>query len=344
MMQIVDELLLGKDLTTSEAERVFNTLLSRKTLDERFAKTLLVLLRKKGEHSDELTGLVRAIRKLEKPITKPRYSYLVDGCGTGGDGTNTFNISTIASIVAAGAGAQVAKHGNRSISSRSGSADLLEALGVNIVASRERMLKALKKCNLAYFHAPLYHHTFKVLQPVRRELTRKLKIRTIFNIVGPLVNPLRPNKQAIGIFQEELVPIVAETVKKLGFKHVLIFRSKDGMDELSTTAESSVIEVSKGKMKSFHISPKQLGFRLGKRKELSGGNPKRNRKIAIEILSGKKQGTKRDVVILNAAAILYTSGKAKNLKQGIELARQSIDSKSAQRALKQLARISHGTG
>jgi len=343
MIQIVDELLVGKDLTAPKAEQVFNTLFSGKALDEQFAKTLLIFLRKKGEHSNELTGLVRAIRKLEKPITKLRYSDLVDGCGTGGDGTNTFNISTIASIVAAGAGVHVAKHGNRSISSRCGSADLLEALGVKIDAPRKRMLKALKKCNLAYLHAPLYHRAFKALQPIRKELMRKLKVRTIFNVVGPLVNPLRPRRQAVGVFQKDLVPVVAETIKKLGFQHALVFRSNDGMDELSTTAKSSVIEVNKGKVKSYRLSPKKLGFCLGKPEALKGGGPHLNRKIAVELLSGEKQGTQRDVVILNAAAILYASGKAKSLKEGIRLAHKSIDSKSAQEVLKQLARISHGT-
>ncbi len=343
MMQAIDTLLLGKDLDATGAEQIFQELFSKKVMNEQFAKTLLVLLRKKGEHSNELTGLVRTIRKLEKPLSKPRYSDLVDGCGTGGDEANTFNISTIASIVAAGAGAHVAKHGNRSISSKCGSADLLEALGVKIDAPRNRMLRALQKCNFAYFHAPLYHHAFKTLQPIRQKLKiRNPGIRTIFNMVGPLVNPLRPRRQAIGVFQKDLVPVVAETVKRLGFEHALIFRSNDGMDELTTTAKSSLIEVHKGKVKSHQLSPRKLGFRPGKLKELKGGSSELNRKIAIEILNGKRQGAQRDVVILNAAAILYVSRKAKNLKEGIKLARKSIDSKSAQQVLRQLIRISHG--
>lgn len=342
-MPTIDELLLGKDLMVSQAEQIFHHLFLKKPLDQESAKMILVLLRKKGESASELTGLVRAVRKLEKPLSRPRYSNLVDGCGTGGDGTNTFNISTIASIVAAGAGAYVAKHGNRSISSKCGSADLLEALGVKINAPRKRMLKALKKCNFAYFHAPLYHHAFEVLQTIRKNLKLgRLRMRTIFNMVGPLVNPLRPRRQAIGVFQKDLIPIVAEATKKLNFERALIFRSRDGMDELSTIKKSLVMEINNGQAKRYEISAQQLGFRRGKRKELDGGNPTLNSKIATEILNGKKRGTARDVVFLNAAAILYTSGKARSIKEGIALARKSIDSKSAQHVLKQLIRISRG--
>ncbi|HLD56515.1 MAG TPA: anthranilate phosphoribosyltransferase [Candidatus Omnitrophota bacterium] len=342
---LIDKLLLKENLTTYESKVLFEQLFSDKIINEPFAKLILMLLAIKGESGEELAGLVQTIRRIEKPVRAPGLPNLADGCGTGGDGTNTFNISTLASLVAAGAGAHVAKHGNRSISSQCGSADLLETLGVKIDAPLKQMLKALKhkNCRIAYFHAPLYHQSFKKVQPVRMKLQEKYQTRTIFNLVGPLTNPLQPKRQVIGVFRKDLVKKVAETSKKLGLKRTLVIRSADGMDELTTTAKTDVAELKNGSIKQYSVSPAQFGFRMANRKELKGGKADVNKKIALKILSGEDKTARRDVVLLNAAAILYVSGKAKNLKEGVLLARKSIDSGMALKTLKNLIRISHGS-
>ena len=340
-MKSVDDLLLGKDLSISRSEELFRFLLNKKIENDPLKKQILVLLQKKGEHANELVGLVRTIRKMENRIPHVRIPYLVDGCGTGGDGACTFSISTIASIVAAGAGAHVAKHGNRSISSRCGSADLLEALRVKIDASPKQMLKALKKCGMGYFHAPLYHPLFKGFQSVRSSLAER-GVRTIFNLVGPLVNPLKPRRQVIGVFRKGFVDMFARTVKKLNYERVLIVWGYGGLDELTTTDRTLMIELNRGKLKKMVISPHKLGMPRGKRHELKGGNSEYNRKVALSILEGEDTSTRHNVVLLNAAAILYASGRAKDLREGILLARKSIESKAAKHVLEQLIEISHG--
>lgn len=341
MMQTIDRLLLGKTLTTLEAEIAFRALFRKKKREELFGKLLLVLLQKKGEHPNELTGLIQTIRNAEKRLSG-RSLDVVDGCGTGGDGKKSFNISTIACIIAAGAGAYVAKHGNRSLTSQCGSADLLESLGVKIEAPSHRMLTALRKGHLGYFHAPLYHPLFAQIQPIRKELAQR-QIKTIFNLAGPLVNPLRPKRQVIGVYRKNYVPVIAQTLRNLGLKRVLVFWNTGGFDELTTAASSFAIELSGGKLKQKTLSPFSLGLKRSKQKDLKGGNDAFNRRIALRILSGKDRGPRLDNVLLNAAAILYISGRAKNLKDGIKIAKRSVKSGSALHSLKQLIRISHGT-
>jgi anthranilate phosphoribosyltransferase len=269
----------------------------------------------------------------------------VDGCGTGGDGTDTFNISTIASLVAAGAGAYVAKHGNRSISSQCGSADLLEALGVKIDAPLRWMLQALKNknCRFGYFHAPIYHESFKAVQSVRLDLRKRYQLRTIFNLIGPLTNPLRPKKQLIGVFRKDLVKKMAEVLKQLNLRHAMVVHSQDGMDELTTTSKTDVAELKNKTIKYYSVSPNQFGLKTAEKKNLSGGTTKLNKRIALNILKGIDRTAKRDVVLLNAAAILYVFGKAKDLKDGIRLAQKSVDSGAAFKTLQNLIQISHGS-
>lgn len=346
-MEAIDKLLVGEDLLVKESERIFSALLSQTNRNADSGKLLLLLLRKKGESAAEIAGLVHAIRKMEKNKWSGQFPNAVDGCGTGGDGTHSFNISTLASLVAAGAGACVAKHGNRSISSRCGSADLLESLGVKIDASPRQMLQALATCGIGYFHAPLYHPVFQKVQMLRKDLARRYQARTIFNLIGPLVNPLRPNRQAIGVFQKELVRVIAETARKLKYDRALIFWSFDGTDELSTTAPSLVIEVDHGKITKMIKNPKQLGFESGKSRDLRGGEPSHNARIALRLLRGdaptKSMRTKRDAIILNAAAILYVSKTVHHFKEGIRQSRKSLESGQALGVLKELIRISHGT-
>ncbi len=332
-----DLLLTGKDLTRAQAKGLFRKFL-KGSFDPETAKQVLVLLRKKGEHSNELSGLVDAVRSIEKPI-RTNARFLVDGCGTGGDGKNTFNISTAACLVAAGAGAQVAKHGNKGISSRCGSSDLLEGLGVRIAVSPKRMLKAFKEANFGYFHAPLYHPVFKRAQPVRAELAKK-RIRTVFNLAGPFLNPLRPQKQLIGVWNRNLLGMMAETARNLKLKHALIVWNEAGYDEFTTKDSTVVVELKGKKISSDKIVPTRFHLRPNTKHDLAGGNVKKNCAIVLRVLSGQDHSSKLDVVLLNAGAILYVSGKAKNIKEGIRLAQQSIFSESALRSLKRLVKIS----
>jgi anthranilate phosphoribosyltransferase len=343
MNETIDRVLTGSDLTLSQAENAFRVMFRDEPSRNKFGSSLLCLLQKKGEHSNELTGLVQSVRKMEKKISNQRLPYLVDGCGTGGDSAKTINISTLACIVAAGAGAQVAKHGNRSITSQCGSADLLEKLGVQIEAPKKRMLKALQKCGIGYFHAPLYHPIFRLMQPTRQALAKK-RIKTIFNLVGPLLNPLRPVKQTMGVFRKDLVFVMAETLKKLKFKHTFIFWNYEGLDELTTSAKSFVIEQSNNKLRPFTLDPTKLGFARTDRKDLNGGNIQYNSRIAKQLLSRRDcNASRRDTVILNAAFIIWASEKATSLKEAVNLASKSLKQRFALNALKQLVQFSHGS-
>ena len=336
----MDLLLAGKDLSRSQSRNAFSYLLKNKFESEP-AKQLLVLLQRKGEHSFELTGFIDAVRALEQPI-RFRGHFLVDGCGTGGDGNHTFNISTLACLIAAASGAQVAKHGNRSVSSLCGSSDLLAALGVKINAPKARMLKALKETGFGYFHAPIYHPIFKYAQPIRRELAKK-QIKTLFNLAGPFLNPLRPKRQLIGVWKKELVPIMAETAQNLNLKHIIIIWNRAGFDEMATALETVMMEVQNKRVKLKTLNPKQFRLSRNKTTDLNGGTIKQNRQIALDVLSGDDRSPKTDVVLLNAGSILYVSGKTKSISEGIRLAKQALYSQSALKLLNRLVKISHGS-
>ena len=338
----IDSILLNQDLSIQQSKNAFRGLFRHRQHNSDFGMKILALLQKKGIHSNEIVGLIRVIHELEKPIAgfEP-IPYLVDGCGTGGDGAQTINISTLACLVAAAGGAYVAKHGNRSISSKCGSADLLESLGVKIDASQAKMLRALKICRIGYFHAPLYHPIFQKVQMIRRELARK-KIKTIFNLIGPLVNPLRPERQVVGVFQKDLTLLLARVVKKLGWKHAIIVWNHDGLDEITTTRRSLAIELKEGIITRKTLNPKVFGFKLGKRSELKGGTVSYNCRIAKKILSGRDKGTRNNTIVFTAAVLLYVSGQAENIRQGIKIARKALGSGSALFTLKQLVVLSHG--
>ena len=337
-MKNIDLLLLGKDLGRLQSRSLFCSLL-KNGFEPELAKQLFVLLQKKGEHSNELSGFVDAVQSLEKPI-QVRARFLVDGCGTGGDGKNTFNISTLACLIAAASGAHVAKHGNRSISSMCGSSDLLESLGVKIAAPKNRMLKALKETGFGYFHAPLYHPVFKQVQQIRFELAKK-KIKTIFNLAGPFLNPLRPKRQLIGVWKKDLVPMMAKTAQNLKLTHVIIVWNSAGMDEMTTGQKIILIELRNQKLISKILKPNQFHLKRSKPKDLRGGSVSQNRKIALRVLSATDRTSKLDVVLLNAGTILYVSGKVKNIADGIRLAKETVYSQSALKLLKQLVQITH---
>ncbi|MBI3306239.1 MAG: anthranilate phosphoribosyltransferase [Candidatus Omnitrophica bacterium] len=329
-------LLTGGHLSKAQAESVFRQMVQGK-LSEEFSKTLLLLLAKRGESIQEIEGCLKIIRQLEPP----RYSgilHLMDTCGTGGDQSRTINVSTLAAFVIAGAGGKVAKHGNRSLSSQCGSSDLVEALGVNLAASPEKMIRAIKKHGIGFFHAPLYHPIFKSLQPLRK----KLKTRTIFNYLGPLVNPLALDYQLVGVSRQRDVSTYAEILRKSKIRRAIVCSSADGLDEISTSAPCHIARIQQGQIHRETWNPAQFGFKKASRKSLQGGSIKKNRDLAVRILTGKLYGPMRDTVLLNSAAGLYAAGIAKNLKQGIRLATDSIDSGRAYQALRGLKKISRG--
>ncbi len=340
---MIDKLLLGNNLQKKEAEQLFNLILDEKSVwPLKTAEQALVLLHKKIETADELLALVNTAQPLSKSKLRSIPSIeIVDGCGTGGDQKQTFNISTVASIVAAASGASVAKHGNRSITSKCGSSDLMEALGVNLNAKKKQMLKALQKARIGYFHAPLYTKAFRPVQALRRELGAQ-RIRTIFNIAGPLLNPLQPKRQVIGVCHQRYINPLIQVLKKRGTLHALVLSGNDGADELTTYQSTKVAELRGGKILHYTVSPNSYGFKVSGPAELNGGSVQKNTQIALSLLRGKNKPVGgRDTVLLNAAALLYVSGKAKRISDGIVMAKESINSKRALKTLGQLKKISH---
>lgn len=332
----VDLLLIRKDLSRLQSKTLFQNLLKNR-LDAETGKQILCLLQKKGEHVNELTGFVEAVQAIEKPV-RFNSRTLVDGCGTGGDEKHSFNISTIACLIAAAAGATVAKHGNRSVSSQCGSSDLLESLGIKINAPKKQMLRVLRKTGFGYFHAPLYHPIFKQAQNIRLELAKK-KIKTLFNLAGPLLNPLRLKHQLIGVFKKDLVPVIAQTARNLKLKHVVVVWNAAGYDEMTTVKKSIGIELNRHRLKRMLISPEYFHLEKCKAADLKGGSARRNRQIALDVLSGKPSA-KLDVVLLNAGTVLYISERAKNIDEGIRLAKQAVYSGRAFELLNHVIKLS----
>jgi anthranilate phosphoribosyltransferase len=292
---------------------------------------LLIALRMKGETADEITGAAMAMRERVTPLDVESRDQLIDTCGTGGDGRGTFNISTIAALVAAGAGANVAKHGNRAVSSSCGSADLLAALGVNLDLDAARMSVVLRRAGIAFLFAPKLHPAMSAVASVRRELG----VRTIFNVLGPLTNPAFARRQVLGVYAERLVETVARVLAALGAVHALVVHSRDGLDEISVSAPTLVCEVRDGETRTYEITPEEIGVRSHAIEELAGGDIQANAEIARAVLSGS-EGARHDVVIANAGAALYVAGAAPTIRDGVALAHESIVSAKAMRKLEQL--------
>ena len=320
----------GDDLGDEEAQKVMDEITSGQATPAQIA-SMLTALSLKIESVSELTGFARIMRQKATPIKKPDGCKVIDTCGTGGDSSGTFNISTIAAFVAAGAGATVAKHGNRSITSKCGSADVLEALGVNIMLPPETVSAALKKIGIAFLFAPSLHSSMKHAVPVRREIG----IRTAFNILGPLSNPAGADYQIIGVFDESLTEKVAKVLLNLGMERAMVVHGKDGLDEITLTSETKVSEVKDGWIRNYFFDPKEYGFSLCDPMDLKGGDLKTNREIALSILKGSK-GSKRDVVLLNAAAAIYLAQSAESFRNAVHLAEFSIDSGAAMKKLEEL--------
>jgi anthranilate phosphoribosyltransferase len=323
--QLVDRRDLGRD----EMHRVFGDVMDGKVTDVQ-KSAFLVALRMKGETADEITGAAIAMRERVTPLQVNRDA-LVDTCGTGGDGRGTFNISTIAALVAAGAGANVAKHGNRAVSSSCGSADLLTALGVHIDLDAPRMSQVLQRTGISFLFAPKLHPAMSAVAGVRRELG----VRTIFNVLGPLTNPAFARRQVLGVYADHLVEVVARVLLALGAEHAIVVHSRDGLDEISVSAPTRVCEVRDGSIHDYEIAPSDLGIDVHAIEELAGGDASENARIARAILDGE-EGARRDVVVANAGAALYVSGAAATLREGVKLARAALANGAARAKLEEL--------
>jgi anthranilate phosphoribosyltransferase len=324
----------GKSLSQEEAAEAFDLVMSGAATPVQIG-ALLMGLRARGETVEEIAGAARAMRAKVLTVRAPEGA--IDTCGTGGDGKGTFNISTCAAFVVAGAGVPVAKHGNRAISSRSGSADVLKELGVNIEASPETISRCIAECGLGFMFAPAHHAAMRHVAQVRTELGT----RTILNLLGPLANPAGAKYQIVGVFGKEWVEPIAQVLALLGTVRAWVVHGSDGLDELTTTGISDVALVDAGKVSTFRISPRNAGLPDARPEDLTGGNAVENA-AHIRALLGGLRGPLRDIVLLNAAAALLVAGKAKTLREGVALASESIDSGKALAVLEALARLSHG--
>ena len=325
----------GEDLTEAQAEQSLELILAKETPDADIG-TLLTALAIKGEGPAEIVGFARVMRRQAIPV-RAKHARLIDTAGTGG-GADTFNISTAAVFVIAGAGLPVAKHGNRALTSRCGSADVLDALGVRIERSLEAAEPSLNEIGLAFMFAPHFHPAMKRVAKIRRELGR----RTIFNLLGPLTNPASAPYQLVGVYSPDLTEKLARALLGLGCQRAWVVHSHDGLDELSTGAPARISDARDGKVESFDLDPKDFGFEVSPIEQLAGGSAEENAGMIRGILEGQIQGPARDVVVLNAAAALHVAG-AGDFKEAIEQARESLDSGAALEKLAQLIKVYSST-
>ncbi|MAG22141.1 MAG: anthranilate phosphoribosyltransferase [Candidatus Diapherotrites archaeon] len=324
-----------ENLTKEEARALFNDIMGGKVETEQLA-VFLKALAEKGETVDEIVGAAESMRAVVAEV-KPNVGPLLDVVGTGGDKKHTFNISTVSAIVAAGAGCIVAKHGNRSITSKCGSADVLEKLGVKLECNNEKNKELIEKIGLAFMFAPCHHPAMKYAMPARKQLG----IRTIFNILGPITNPAGAQTYVLGVFDKELAEKLAQVMAGLNTPHALVVHGLDGFDEISACAHTLVFEVKGSNIVRYELSPEQFGLGKCKEEELVVENVEQAAEMAKAILEGKEQGGKLTAVLLNAGAAIYVNGKADSIKQGIEKAKQSIESGSALDKLQKLVEESN---
>lgn len=325
-----------QDLSYEEAYEVMNEIMDGKTTATQNAAFLAALSTKsaRAETTDEITGCAAAMREHAEQVKTDMELFEI--VGTGGDNAQSFNISTTAALVAASGGMKVAKHGNRAASSHCGTADCLEALGVNIDQSPDRCRELLKDAGMCFFFAQKYHSSMKYVGAIRKELG----FRTVFNILGPLTNPASPSMQLLGVYDDYLAEPLAQVLIHLGVKRGMVVYGMDKLDEISLSAPTRICEIKNGWFKSYTITPEEFGFARCKKENLRGGTPMENARITLAILNGEK-GPKRDAVLLNAGASLYIGGKARSMKEGIELAAALIDSGKAAETLQKLITLSN---
>jgi anthranilate phosphoribosyltransferase len=332
--EAIGELLEGQSMSAEQAEVVMNEIMSGSATSAQIAG-FVVALRTKGETVDEITGCARAMRQAAVQVN-PERTDVVDTCGTGGDGSGTFNISTTAAFVVAGAGLGVAKHGNRSVSSRSGSADVLEALGVNLSLTPERVAQAIDEIGIGFLFAPSFHPAMRHAVGPRRELG----VRTVFNILGPLTNPAGAEAQLLGVYDPGLTEVLAQVLQQLGSQAAFVVHGSGRLDELTTTGTNQVsyfgVAPANGRVLTETLDPSEFGFPSAQPEQLIGSGPEENARITRQVLTGEDRGPCRDIVLLNAAAALVVGGTAIDLREGIVRAVESIDGGAAMRALEAL--------
>ena len=333
----LSQIIQGQDLSASQMADMMNTVLTGKATEAQIG-AMMAALATKGETFEELAGAARAMRKNARRI-QATGSPVVDTCGTGGDGTHTFNISTTTAFVVAGAGVTVAKHGNRSVSSKCGSADVLESLGVKLDTPPEIVEEAIQEVGIGFMFAPLYHSAMRYAIKPRQELA----VRSIFNMLGPLTNPASAGCQLLGVFAPQLTEMFAAALKLLGGQAAMVVHGHDGLDEISVCAPTRVSELKEGLVRTYDLDPELYFGRLAAPEELAGGNPAENGAITRDILKGQS-GARRDIVLINAAAALMTAGMVPDLKAGIEMAAAAIDEGRAMQKLDALIDYTQESG
>ncbi|CAN2047489.1 Anthranilate phosphoribosyltransferase [Candidatus Magnetomoraceae bacterium gMMP-13] len=337
----------NQDLSEEEMMNVMDLITDGKATPAQIG-ALLIGLRMKGESVDEITGAVRIMRKkcipipcgdskisLDRDEINLEHETIVDTCGTGGDATKTFNVSTTTAFVVAGAGLKVAKHGNRSVSSSCGSADVVETLGIKLELTPEQVGACVDKIGIGFLYAPLLHGAMRYVIGPRKEIG----MRTIFNLLGPMTNPAKANVQVLGVYDGDLTEIIANVLKRLGTKSAFIVYGDEAYDEISITGPTKITRLSNGEISTFTVSPEELGLKRARPDEILGGDARQNADIVLNILKGKKDA-RRDMVLLNAAAVMVAAEKADTLKEGLAIAEESIDSGSAMEKLNQLIEMS----
>ena len=330
----LQSIVLGQDLSEGEMVDAMTQVMDGQVSDTQLA-AFLTALQVKKETVPEIVGAAKVMREKAEKV-KVKASHIVDTCGTGGDGADTFNISTAVAFVVAGAGVTVAKHGNRAVSSKSGSADVLKCMGVNIDASLATVERCIEEVGIGFLFAQLMHKAMKHAAAVRKELG----FRTIFNLLGPLTNPANAHAQVLGVFNSKWVNPLAEVLLGLGSRHALVVHGFDGLDEITLTGETQISELKNGNITNYSLNPQAFGYSLCSSLDLKGGVPEENAKIIRGILKGE-QGVKTDIVILNAAAAIYVGGKAESIERGILIAANSIGSGEANKKLEELCRVSN---
>ncbi|MFA6216573.1 MAG: anthranilate phosphoribosyltransferase [Candidatus Omnitrophota bacterium] len=331
--EAIKQLQEKKDLNRLQMEEVMEEIMSGK-LDTPQIVSFLIALEDKGQTVDEITAAVVVMRRHVRKVPVVE-GIVLDTCGTGGDQKGIFNVSTAVAFVASGCGIRVAKHGNRSVSSRSGSADILEALGVNLNVSPEKLSASLKDINIAFLFAQNLHPAMKYAMPARKQIARK----TIFNILGPLTNPAGARHQLVGVYEKSWTKKIAHVLLQVGALHALVVHGEDGLDEVTTTAATEVAEVHNGKIDSYRITPEEFGFTRARLEDLRGGSAEENAAVLLDILNGKP-GCVRDLVVFNAACAIYAADRAASIKEGIQLAEEAIDSGKALKKLELLKEYS----
>jgi anthranilate phosphoribosyltransferase len=333
--QSLEQLLARHDLCHEDMCSMMHQVMSGELTPVQIAG-LLIALRAKGESVDEIAAAATVMRQLSTKVDISDKAHLVDTCGTGGDGIQTFNVSTVSAFVAAAAGARVAKHGGRSVSSTCGSADVLEALGVNVNLTSEQVTECVNTIGIGFMFAPNHHSAMKYAAPVRRELG----VRTMFNLLGPLTNPASAKRQVMGVFDQALTGKLAQVLQKLGAEHVMVVHGADGMDEISFTGDTYIAELKDGKITEYIVNPTQFGLGVHQLQDIQIENAQASKAMILDVLAGKG-GPARDIVLLNAGAAIYVAGIEPSLREGIARAASVLDDSSAASKLNQLIMLSN---